>query len=183
MPPGTVSLRLLSMCGRYTLHSRPAGITAAFGAPEFSQTRLRFYIAPSQLVAVFRQKLGTLARELVMGRWGLVPSCARDPSIGNRLANARAETVAEKPSFRHAFKSQRCLLVADGFYGWQHTDGREQPKYMRMRDGSPFGMAGLWERWGRRSEAIESCTVMTTDANALMQPIHERKPVIEPLEE
>lgn len=170
------------MCGRYTLHSQPGAISAAFGVPEFSQTRLRFNIAPSQLVAVVRQKPGTHARELVMLRWGLVPSWAPDPSIGNRLANARSETVAEKPSFLHAFKCQRCLLVADGFYEWQQTDDRKQPYYVRMKDGAPFGMAGLWERWGKGAEAIESCTVLTTDANALMRAIHERMPVIVPRE-
>jgi putative SOS response-associated peptidase YedK len=170
------------MCGRYALHSRPDVISAAFGVPEFSQTRLRFNIAPSQLVAAVRQKPGTHARELVKLCWGLVPSWAGDPSIGNRLANARSETVAEKPSFRHAFKSQRYLLVADGFYEWQQTDGRKQPYYVRMKDGRPFGLAGLWERWGKGDAAIESCTVLTTDANSLMQPIHERMPVIVPPE-
>jgi len=89
-----------------------------------------------------------------MLRWGLVPSWAPDPSIGNRLANARSETVAEKPSFRHAFKCQRCLLVADGFYEWQQTDDRKQPYYVRMKDGAPFGMAGLWERWGKGAAGL-----------------------------
>ncbi len=92
----------------------------------------------------------------------------------------RADPVAEDPYFRHAFKSQRCLLVADGFYEWQHTDGQKQPYHVRMKDWAPFGMAGLWERLGKGAEAIESCTVLTTDANALMRPIHERMPVIVP---
>ena len=170
------------MCGRYTLHSRPDAISAAFGVPEFSQTRLRFNIAPSQLVAAVRQKPGTHKRELVTLKWGLVPVWAKDASIGNRLANARAETVSEKPSFRHAFKSQRCLVVADGFYEWQQTDGRKQPYYVTLKDGGPFGMAGLWERWGKGETAIESCTIITTDANSLMQPIHDRMPVIVPPE-
>lgn len=166
------------MCGRYTLHTPADTISRAFGVPEFSQTRLRFNIAPSQFVAAVRQKPGTHTRELVMLKWGLVPFWANDLKIGNRLANARAETVAEKPSFRHAFKSQRCLVVADGFYEWQQTDGRKQPYYVTLKDGGPFGMAGLWERWGEGETAIESCTIITTDANSLMQSIHDRMPVI-----
>jgi putative SOS response-associated peptidase YedK len=110
----------------------------------------------------------------------LIPAWADDPAIGDRMANARSETAATKPSFRKAFRSRRCLLVADGFYEWQRTDGRKQPYFVRLKNDHPFGLAGLWERWEKGGEPIESCTILTTDANDLMKPIHERMPVIIP---
>ncbi|MFM7805323.1 MAG: SOS response-associated peptidase [Verrucomicrobiota bacterium] len=166
------------MCGRYTLHCTPDAISAAFGVPEFSQTRLRFNIAPSQLVAAVRQKPGMHTRELVMLKWGLVPVWAKDTSIGNRLANARAETVAEKPSFRHAFKSHRCLLIADGFYEWQVIGRSRQPWRFTRSGGEVFLMAGLWESWLAPGQAtpLETFTVITTAPNAVVAPIHDRMP-------
>ncbi len=113
-----------------------------------------------------------------MLRWGLIPSWAKDPSIGNKMINARAETVSEKPSFRSAFKKRRCLIVADGFYEWQKTDGGKQPFHIKMNDSSPFAFAGLWETWDKDGEAIRSCSIITTDANDLMNEIHHRMPVI-----
>jgi putative SOS response-associated peptidase YedK len=111
----------------------------------------------------------------------LIPSWADDPAIGARLINARAETVASKPSFRSAFRQRRCLIVADGFYEWQKLDRRKQPHYIRLRDGSPFAFAGLWERWDHTgSEPIESCTIITTEPNSLVAPLHNRMPVVLP---
>jgi putative SOS response-associated peptidase YedK len=114
-----------------------------------------------------------------MLRWGLVPPWAEDQKIGNRLINARAETAAGKPSFRAAFKRRRCLVPADGFYEWQKVGRAKQPYYIRLKDGAPFAFAGLWEHWqGADGEIIESCTLLTTEANDLMRPIHERMPVM-----
>ena len=104
----------------------------------------------------------------------MIPAWADDPSIGDRLANARSETAATKPSFRSAFRSRRCLVLADGFYEWQRANGRKQPYFVGLRGDRPFGLAGLWERWEKGGEPVESCTILTTDANELMRPIHER---------
>jgi putative SOS response-associated peptidase YedK len=111
-------------------------------------------------------------------RWGLIPSWADDASIGNRLINARAETAAEKPSFRSAFKHRRCLIPTSGFYEWQKVGTKKQPHYIRRPDEVPFAFAGLWERWEKGGEPIESCTILTTEANGMMRPIHDRMPVI-----
>jgi putative SOS response-associated peptidase YedK len=117
-------------------------------------------------------------------QWGLIPSWAKDPKIGNKLINARAETLAEKPSFRNAFKRRRCLVIADGFYEWQKLEKRKQPYYIKMQNGKPFAFAGLWESWqASPKEAIVSCTIVTTAANSLMKPIHDRMPVILSLDE
>jgi putative SOS response-associated peptidase YedK len=116
-------------------------------------------------------------RKLEILHWGLIPSWARDPAIGNKMINARAETVPKKPSFRSAFKKRRCLVLADGFYEWQKTDDGKQPYHIKMQDDSPFAFAGLWETW-KNGEEIRSCTIITTDANDLMSEIHHRMPVI-----
>src|SRR5262249_9684518 len=102
--------------------------------------------------------------------WGLVPSWADDPAIGYRMINARSETVAEKPAFRSAFRQRRCLVLADGFYEWQKVDRKKQPYYFRLWDGAPFAFAGLWEHWDRDGRVIDSCTILTTEANALVRP-------------
>jgi putative SOS response-associated peptidase YedK len=119
-------------------------------------------------------------RVLTRLRWGLIPSWASDPAIANKLLNARSETVAEKPSFRSAFKHRRCLIPASGFYEWQKLGaGRKQPYFIRPRDGGLFALAGLWERWNDpRGETVETCTILTTTANEVMRPLHERMPVI-----
>jgi len=143
----------------------------------------RYNIAPSQSVAVVRQRPGMGIRELVMLQWGLIPHWADDPAIGNRMTNARAETVATKPSFRRPFRTKRCLVVADGFYEWQKTDGGKQPFFIRLANDRPFGMAGLWEHWDHDDRIIESCTIVTTEGNELMSPIHDRMPVIIPPEQ
>lgn len=140
----------------------------------------RYNIAPTQLVpTVLRSPEQNDERQFQMLRWGLIPSWAKDLAMGARLINARAETAAEKPSFRAAFRHRRCLVVADGFYEWQRQEGKKQPFYFRLQDGQPFGFAGLWERWeAPDGETIESCTILTTEANELLRPIHDRMPVI-----
>jgi putative SOS response-associated peptidase YedK len=168
------------MCGRFTLRSSPTLIADVFNLVDPPALSPHFNIAPSQRVAVIRDEAKTHKRELAMLKWGLIPFWADDPKIGAKMANARSKTAATKPSFRRAFKSRRCLIVADGFYERQKTDGAKQPYFIRMKDERPFGIAGLWERWDKQGEPIESCAILTTDANEVMQPIHDRMPVIIP---
>ncbi len=166
------------MCGRFSLSAPSEEIGALFGLEALAARAPRYNIAPTQTVAAVRQEGG--ARRLVELRWGLVPGWAKDDAIGARLINARAETLSEKPSFRGAFKARRCLIPADGFYEWQKTGkGRaKQPFHLRRPDGKPFAFAGLWERWTRGAEPLESCAIITTEANGLLRPIHDRMPVI-----
>jgi putative SOS response-associated peptidase YedK len=165
------------MCGRFTLRTPAGHVAEAFGVLPFADLQPRYNIAPSQPVPVARLAQND-GRELAFLKWGLVPSWADDPAIGYKMINARGDTVATKPSFRKAFKVRRCLVVADGFYEWQKTDGNKQPHYIRLKDDRPFAFAGLWEHWGRDGQEIDSCTIITTDANELMAPIHNRMPVI-----
>ena len=170
------------MCGRYTL-STPAGKLAKQFRLDHEPTLFaRYNIAPTQDVPVVRlvpQSPEPATRQLVMMHWGLIPRWARDRDIGNRLINARSETVTEKPSFKDAFQKRRCLLPADGFYEWHPQGSRKQPHLIRMADAEPFALAGLWERWDEPDgEPVESCTIVTTQANELMKPIHHRMPVI-----
>jgi putative SOS response-associated peptidase YedK len=139
-----------------------------------------YNIAPTQQVAVV---IDEGVRRLVPVQWGLVPSWAKDPSVGNKMINARAETITEKASYRNAFKKRRCLVVADGFYEWQKTGDGKRPIYIRLKSGKPFGFAGLYEVWEPpEGEALTTCTIITTEANELMKPIHDRMPVIVPKE-
>ena len=138
-----------------------------------------YNIAPTQIVAVVRFDAENARRGLRLAKWGLIPFWAKDTSIGSRLINARAETAADKPAFRAAFKYRRCLVPADGFYEWKRLDKKRQPYFFGSADDKPLAFAGLWERWeGPDGEVIESCTILTTDANELLQPIHDRMPVI-----
>jgi putative SOS response-associated peptidase YedK len=171
------------MCGRFSLRARLAVLLEHFAIdeqfpPSFSP---RYNIAPSQPIFVVREKpdASSPAREAVMLRWGLIPSWATDPAIGNRMINARSETIAEKPAFRAAFQRRRCLVAADGFYEWK-TEGRaKQPYFLHFPDDRPFAFAGLWDRWeGPDNSDIETCTILTTDANEQLRPIHDRMPVI-----
>ncbi len=169
------------MCGRFTLRTPASVVAAQFGLFETPSFAPRFNIAPTQPVLAVRcaPERSDCLRELALLRWGLVPSWAGDLSIGNRLINARAESVAEKPAFRAALRRRRCLVVADGFYEWQKSAKKKQPYFIHMRDDGPFAFAGLWESWeGPDHSAIESCTLLTTEANALVEPIHDRMPVI-----
>jgi putative SOS response-associated peptidase YedK len=136
----------------------------------------RYNIAPSQPVAAIRQS--PQGRELVMLRWGLVPFWVKELKTGYSMINARAETVAEKPSFRTAFQRRRCLIPADGFFEWKPQAQGKQPYYIHRLDGEPLALAGLWDRWESPDQVIESCTILVTEANDLMRPIHDRMPVI-----
>ncbi|WP_428265748.1 SOS response-associated peptidase [Haliangium sp.] len=168
------------MCGRYTLTSFEH-LGEWFGLSEPPPPgRPRFNIAPTQPVPIVANRA---QRTLSVVRWGLVPSWAKDPSVGARMINARCESAAEKPAFRDALRRRRCLVVADGFYEWQRSSGGKrggkQPFYVHRRAGEAFGMAGLWERWRAPDGSwLETCTILTCDANELMAPIHHRMPVI-----
>jgi len=166
------------MCGRFTLTASGEVVAEFFDLAGPPPGTPRYNIAPTQPAPVIRAE----ARDrLDWLHWGLIPSWAKDPQIGNRMINARAETVDAKPAFRGAFKHRRCLVVADGFYEWQKQPGqkRKQPYYVRMRDAAPFAFAGLWEHWeDDEGTAIESCVILTTEPNALMKTIHDRMPVI-----
>jgi putative SOS response-associated peptidase YedK len=140
----------------------------------------RYNVAPTQDAPVVRLRADG-ERAIAMLRWGLVPAWSEGPDSGYRMINARAETVATKPAFRGAFRRRRCLVPADGFYEWRKEGARKQPYRIRLRGGGPFAFAGLWERWSPErgdAEVIESFTIVVTDANALLEPIHERMPVI-----
>jgi len=164
------------MCGRYTLRTPVDTLAERFKIDDTpSSIAASYNVAPTQGVATVLVDDGK--RKLEMLHWGLIPSWADDPSIGNKMINARAETVAEKRSFRKAFRNHRCLVLADGFYEWQKTGNGKQPYYIHMEDDSPFAFAGLWESWKNGSE-VRSATIITTDANDVVAPIHNRMPVI-----
>jgi putative SOS response-associated peptidase YedK len=169
------------MCGRFTLRAAASVIAEQFGPFEMPPFAARFNIAPTQPVAIVRPTAAGSGRELAWLRWGLVPAWAKDPAIGARLINARAETAAEKPAFRAAMRTRRCLVVADGFYEWQRTGRAKQAYLFQLRGGRPFAFAGLWETWRRPDNSpLETCTLLTTDANELVRPIHDRMPAILP---
>jgi putative SOS response-associated peptidase YedK len=139
----------------------------------------RYNIAPTQPVVTIRQDAREPVRRLSTMRWGLLPSWAKDMSIGYKTINARSETVATTPSFREAFKSQRCLVPADGFYEWEKNGKTKQPYCFEVKDGELFAFAGLWDRWiSPQGELVESCTILTTTPNSLLADIHDRMPVI-----
>ena len=165
------------MCGRFTLKTPPSALAKFFGLPETPDLAPRFNVAPTQPVATVLVLTGD--RQFRMMRWGLVPSWAKDLSIGNRMINARAETIVEKPSFRTALRERRCIVMADGFYEWEHKAQPRRPFHIVNKDGTPLGFAGLWERWKPpEGDPIESCTIITTTANELVGKLHDRMPVI-----
>jgi putative SOS response-associated peptidase YedK len=165
------------MCGRFTLRTPTEKLAQAFEVDEVLTVEARYNIAPTQNVLGVRQTADH--REATNFRWGLIPSWAKDASMGARLINARSETVTEKPAFREAFKRRRCIIPADGFYEWQRTESKKQPYYFFMKDERPFGFAGLWERWkDTDGDAVESCSILTTEANELLKHFHDRMPVI-----
>ena len=171
------------MCGRFTLASPAEVVAEVFGLDGTPELAPRYNISPGQEVAAVRVGEGA-RRELAMLRWGLIPSWAKDPTIGNRMINARAETAAEKPAFRAALWVRRCLVPADGFYEWAPAGPRKQPYLIAYADGRPFGIAGLWETWRPPGGAVvESCTLLTTAPNEVVAPLHDRMPVIVPASE
>jgi putative SOS response-associated peptidase YedK len=167
------------MCGRFTLTIDPGDLIDVFpGLIIPPALRPRYNIAPSQPVAVIAN---TGKNELDFFLWGLIPSWAKDPSIGNRMINARAETLAEKPSFKNALRRRRCLILADGFFEWQSLPNQrtKQPHFFQLADRKPFGFAGLWEIWqSPDGSEVRSCTIITTQPNQLIVPVHNRMPVI-----
>ncbi len=167
------------MCGRFTLTVDPGQLQEAFPWVEFPEDlSLRYNIAPSQPVAVVPNDG---LNRVDFFNWGLIPFWAKDPKIGNRMINARAETLAEKPSFRGSFKYKRCLVLADGFYEWRKEPGTKTktPMYLRMKNHKPFAFAGLWDNWhSSDGSEIRTCTIITTEPNTLVKEIHNRMPVI-----
>ena len=167
------------MCGRFTRKENFQHLAKLLGIHMLPPLEPRYNIAPSQLVACVRTNLETRDREYVPLKWGLVPAWAKDPRMGNTMINARAETVAEKPAFRKALRHQRCVVLADGFYEWKREGKTKQPYYIHLTDNRPFVFAGLWECWAKEGEQpLESCAMVTTGPNALMESIHQRMPVI-----
>ena len=160
------------MCGRYALHSQPEVAALAFGLSAVPQYRPRYNIAPTSQVLIVKNEGPALAR------WGLIPRWAKELSSGAKLNNARAETVAEKPSFRDAYRKRRCLIPANGFYEWKAEAGRKQPYYVYPSGSDLFAFAGLWESWNGPDGPLETCVIVTTAANAKMHAVHERMPVI-----
>jgi putative SOS response-associated peptidase YedK len=188
------------MCGRYTIAASPRALAKRFdvpATPDLPFDGQLYNVAPTQQVPIVRQ--GKESREIILARWGLIPYWAKDAKIGYSLINARSDTVADKPAFRSAFKRRRCLVAADGFYEWKaiaeaeskaEADGngkapsksKKQPKlpyFISLKDKEPFGFAGLWEQWDNpEGNTVQSFSIITTDANELMAPIHNRMPVI-----
>jgi putative SOS response-associated peptidase YedK len=163
----------------------PADVLAeTFGLGAVPELAPRYNIAPTQEVAALRRAEGEEEPRLDLLRWGLVPFWAKEPSIGSRMINARGETVASKPAFRAALRRRRCLILADGFYEWKKTGGAKQPFHIRLREDRPFAFAGLWERWeGPECESLRSCAIVTTEPNEMLAEVHDRMPVILPLED
>ena len=168
------------MCGRFSLTTPTEGLRALFGFDEMPNLPPRYNIAPTQDVAAVRFVGADAKPSFTLFRWGLIPSWAKDPSIGSRMINARAETIAEKPAFRAAFRRRRCLIPADGFYEWEKLpDDRKQPWRVTLEGGVPFAFAGLWEDWlGADGSEVATCTIVTTDAAPSITKIHHRMPVI-----
>ncbi|HXH61766.1 MAG TPA: SOS response-associated peptidase [Fimbriimonadaceae bacterium] len=164
------------MCARFAFFKRER-FQLVFGLdPDGIEPQ--YNIAPTDVVAAVTDR--GQGRQLEFFQWGLVPSWAKDPSIGQKLINARAETLAEKPSFKAAFKRRRCLLPADGFYEWKGEKGHKQPYFIHLRSKQTFALAGLWEEWETIDGALATCTIVTTDANEMVSDLHTRMPVLIP---
>jgi len=167
------------MCGRYAFFSPAEAVRRVFGVVELPDFEPRYNIAPTQRVATVREPEAG-RRELAMLHWGLVPSWAKERAIGNRMINARAETLAEKPAFRRAYRRRRCIVLADGWYEWQAGADGKQPWFLRAEDRSLLGFAGLWEVWRdpATGEPLESCAIVTVDAPVPLADIHHRMPAV-----
>jgi putative SOS response-associated peptidase YedK len=167
------------MCGRFAFYSPKEAVLAVFGVELPFDVVPHWNYAPTQLLAALRAGEGG-SPEGVRLRWGLVPSWAKEPAIGNRMINARAETIAEKPAYRNAFRRRRCVVLANGFYEWQKAGSGKIPHWIAPRDGGPIAFAGLWERWEKGEAPLETCTIVTTAANEALRHVHDRMPVILP---
>lgn len=168
------------MCGRTSLYIAPEELEDRFDATIAFDYEPRYNISPRQNLATIRNTDGD---NIVEQEWGLLPSWADDPAAdGPRPINARSETVAETPMFREAFAERRCLVLADGFYEWQGARGSKQPYRIHLTDNEPFAMAGLWNRWTANGESMETVTILTTDPNDVLEPIHDRMPVVLPVD-
>ena len=167
------------MCGRFAFYSPAEATAALFAVSDVPDLKPRFNIAPTQSIAAVRMD-SEESREVALLRWGLVPFWAKDPSIGNRMINARAETVAEKPSFRAAYRKRRCLILADGFYEWRKEADGKTPYFISLASGEPFAFAGLWEDWHAKDsdDSLQSTAIITTAANDFMSQLHHRMPVV-----
>jgi putative SOS response-associated peptidase YedK len=167
------------MCGRFALIVSGEAVAEQFDLAETPLLAPRYNIAPTQPVAAVRLAVHSGRRELTHFHWGLIPSWAKDTKMSSRMINARSETVSDKPSFRSAFKRRRCLIPASGFYEWQQLGSSKQPMFIQAQDGGLLALAGLWETWHAPDGGeIDSCTILTTEPNELMAPIHNRMPVI-----
>ncbi len=163
------------MCGRYALKT-PKALKIAFGLEEMPDLTPRYNIAPTQDIPIIR--FSPAGRRVSMAFWGLIPSWAKETDRSYSTINARAETVDSKPAFRHPFRHHRCLIPADGFYEWSVEGGLKQPHHIGRKEGEPFAMAGLWDIWKGPEGEVLSCTIIVTDANQFMKPLHDRMPVI-----
>ena len=168
----------VEMCARFTLRSPADLVARRFNLLQIPQLSPRYNVAPSQLIAVIGARAGG-GRGLAMFSWGLIPHWAADPK-GPRPVNAKAETIAEKPAFRDSFRERRCLIPADGFYEWRSTPEGKKPLHYRLKSGEPFAMAGIWDVWRGPTEKLFTSTIITTTPNSLVEPIHNRMPVILP---
>lgn len=166
------------MCGRFVLVTDLSTISECFDIEgSIVDCNMGWNISPGQQISAVIQKDGQNIVESFL--WGLIPYWAKDPSIGNKLINARAETIGEKPSFRSAFRKKRCLIIVDGFYEWKTEGKKKIPLFFYLKSGAPFGLAGLYESWmPPDKKQINTCTIITTNANSLISPIHDRMPVI-----
>src|SRR5215203_1882501 len=169
------------MCGRFASKGKAKDFEKEFKVGKLNKVTFapRYNIAPAQLIDAVLET--DAERVLTQLKWGLIPSWAKDDSIGNKLINARAETLGEKPSFKNAFKSRRCIIPASGFYEWAKKGASaKQPFYFYLKEKDVFGFAGLWEEWADKEtgELIETCTIITTEANEVLEPVHDRMPVI-----
>lgn len=167
------------MCGRFTLQYSAEMLAQIFGAKVSQDITPRYNIAPTQQSPVVRISPTDNQLHIDYLKWGLIPSWAKDPTIGSKMINARSETVDEKPSFKSALKHRRCIIPASGFYEWQEVDGKKHPLYIKLKDDSLMMFAGIWDHWkSPEGEVIESFSMLTTISNELIKPLHERMPVI-----
>jgi putative SOS response-associated peptidase YedK len=172
-----LSVEKNAMCGRFTLSANKQRLQETFPMFDLMEIPSRYNIAPRQQVLAVRQENAERPKGSML-RWGLLPSWAKEKKVPASLINARSDSVADKPSFRTAFKHRRCLILADGFYEWTKGPLPKQPFHIRRKDAGPFAFAGLWERSAGEEPSIESCTIITTDSNDVVRPFHDRMPVI-----